>query len=452
MTGFSGPGIHLLDLTNPLLPALVTGARVDAVPPGNAQLTIEPAAATTPYLAVGPQGVLTPASVVLASTTGPATQTPGADYLILTTGDLAPAASSLAALRAAQGLQTAVVDVGDVMTEFNYGIYSPHALQSFLSYVHATWNPVPRYVVLAGAASFDYRNFLGFGGELVPTLMVSTNSGLFSSDNHLVDINGDGIPDFAVGRLPVLTNAERQLQSYVAKLAAYEATPGGQWINQALFAADETGPDDGLANYAADSVAIAGGLPALYVPQQVAALSSSDITAARATLFSCARQHGLGLVNYFGHAGLDRLPRRSACWTVERCRHLDQRPCAIASSSAARSPATSIASTCPSFSSPSASCWPTQANGGAVGNLELRRSLSYHSEGKELARLFYLDLGIPGSFRLGDVMLHALTQYANEPGLLDTVDLYTLLGDPATQVKPLTAPTGGAGTSANTKE
>jgi Peptidase family C25 len=442
VTGFSAPGIHLLDLTNPLLPALVTGARIDAVPAGGAQLTIEPAAATTPYLAVGPQGVLTPAAVVLASVTGPATQTTGADYLILTTGDLGPAASSLAALRAAQGLQTAVVDVGDVMTEFNYGIYSPHALQSFLSYVHATWNPVPRYVVLAGAASFDYRNFLGFGGELVPTLMVSTDSGLFSSDNHLVDINGDGIPDFAVGRLPVLTNAE--LQSYVAKLAAYEATPGGQWIDQALFAADETGPDDGLANYAADSVAIAGGLPALYVPQQVA-LSSSDITSARATLFS-ALGSGLGLVNYFGHAGLDRLSPLGLLTSSD----------AVTLTNGPRLPLLA-ALTCnvnrfdvPGFSS-LGELLANQANGGAVG-IWSSDGLSYHSEGKELARLFYLDLGIPGSFRLGDVMLHALTQYANEPGLLDTVDLYTLLGDPATQVKPLTVPAGGAGTSANTKE
>jgi hypothetical protein len=446
VTGFSGPGVRLLDLTNPLLPALVSGARIDTVPaigktPAGAQLTLMPATATTPYLAVGPQGVLAPASVVLTPGSTLATQPGGADYLVITTGDLMPAASSLAALRAAQGLRIAVVAVDDVMTDFNFGIYTPHAVQSFLAYVRTTWNPVPRYVVLAGAGNFDYRNFLGLGGELVPPMMVSTDSGLFSSDNHMVDVNGDGIPDFAVGRLPVLTNSE--LQAYVSKLAAYESTPGALWIDQAQFFADEVGPDDGVTDYAADSTAIAGALPSFYLPQQTV-LTADTIDAARSMLFA-GLANGLGLVNYFGHAGLDRLSPLSLLTSSD----------AVTLTNGPRLPLLA-ALTCnvnrfdvPGFTS-LGELLANQPNGGVIG-IWSSSGLSYHPEGEELARLFYLDLGIPGTFRLGDTMLHALTQYANEPGLLETVSLYTLLGDPAIQLKPLTAPTG-TGISSNQKE
>jgi hypothetical protein len=446
VTGFSAAGVRLFDLTNPLLPILVSGARIDTVPTNGkilagAQLTLVPATAATPYLAVGPQGVLTPAAVVLTPATGLASQPGGADYLVLTTGDLMPAATTLAGLRSAQGLRTAVVDVDDVMTAFNNGISSPHALQSFLSYVRATWNPVPRYVVLAGAGNFDYRNFLGLGGELVPPLMVSTDSGLFASDNHLVDINGDGIPDFAVGRLPVLTNGE--LQAYVNKLAAYEATPGAQWIDQAQFFADEPGPDDGVTNYAADSTTVAAGLPPLYLPQQIV-LTADTIDAARSTLFT-GLANGLGLINYLGHAGLDRLSPLSLLTSSD----------AVTLANGPRLPLLA-ALTCnvnrfdvPGFTS-LGELLANQPSGGVIG-IWSSSGLSFHPEGKELARLFYLDLAIPGSFRFGDTMLHALTQYANEPGLLETVSLYTLLGDPALQLKPLTAPVG-TGTSSNHQE
>ncbi len=446
VTGFSGAGVRLLDLTHPLLPALVSGARIDAVPaigktPAGAQLTVMPATPTTPYLAVGPQGVLAPAAVVLTPGSTLATQAGGADYLVLTTGDLMPAASSLAALRAGQGLRTAVVDVDDVMTAFNFGIYSPHALQAFLTYVRATWNPVPRYVVLAGAGTFDYRNFLGLGGELVPPLMVSTDSGLFASDNHMVDVNGDGIPDFAVGRLPVLSNAE--LQAYVSKLAAYEATPGAQWIDQTQFFADQTGPDDGVTDYAADSTAIASNLPQFYAPQQIV-LTPDTIDAARSTLFA-GLANGVGLVNYFGHAGLDRLSPLSLLTSSD----------AVTLTNGPRLPLLS-ALTCnvnrfdvPGFAS-LGELLANQPNGGVIG-IWSSSGLSFHPEGMELARLFYLDLAAPGTFRLGDTMLRALTQYANEPGLLETVSLYTLLGDPAVQLKALTPP-ASTGPSSTVRE
>ncbi len=438
--GFSGPAIHLLDLTNPAQPAVVSGAKVTATQSG-AQLTLVPSSATTPYLAVGPTGVMVPASVQAGVSTGLAEQSGGADYLILTTTDLAQGAAALAALRAQQGLRTAIVNVGAVMDEFNAGLYNPHAIQSFLAYVRARWNPVPRYVVFAGDGSFDYRNFLNLGGELVPPLMVETDEGLFASDNHMVDVDGDGIPDFAVGRLPVLSNSE--LQAYVSKLAAFEAAPSGSWIDQALMLADSPGPDDGVTNYVADSTAIAGGLPAGYAPQQIA-VTPDTVAGARSALFS-GLASGAGLVNYFGHAGLDRLSPLGLLTSAD----------AVTLTNGPRVPMMA-ALTCnvnrfdvPGYS-PLGALLANQPGGGVVG-IWSSSGVSLHPQGVELSRLFYLQLAQPASLRLGDVMRQALIQYANEPGLLDTVNLYTLLGDPAIGVKSLVPP-AGTSTSSNHRE
>ena len=91
-----------------------------------------------------------------------------------------------------------VVDVADVMDEFNYGISSPHAIRAFLDHARRYWSPSPRFVLLAGQGNLDYKDNLGLGGNLVPPLMVGTPSGLFASDNRLADLVGDdGVPEIA---------------------------------------------------------------------------------------------------------------------------------------------------------------------------------------------------------------------------------------------------------------
>jgi hypothetical protein len=429
VSGFSGAAIRLLDLTNPRLPALVTGARIDTA--GNAaSLTLQPSTPATPYFAAGPAAVRSPVWVKRVTPSGLAQRPGGADYLVLTTADLLPAASALAALRAAQGLRTAVIDLADVMNEFNNGLSSPHAIQAFLRYVRVAWNPVPRYVVLAGAGNFDYRNVLGLGGNLVPPLMVSTDSGLFAADNRFADVNGDGLPGFAVGRLPVVSGAE--LLAYVAKLVTYEATPGAGWINNALMLADETGPDDGLTNFAADSAAVTSGLPPGYAPQQIV-VTPGGVAAARSALFA-GLGAGAGLVSYFGHAGLDRLSGEGLLTTTD----------AAALANGPRLPLMA-ALTCsvnrfdvPGFS-PLGAVLADQPRGGAIA-IWSSSGLSVHPEAKALAQAFNYALADPANLRLGDAIQEALRRYAATQGTAATVDLYTLLGDPAIRLKPVPVP------------
>jgi len=446
VSGFSGSAIHLLDLTDPRQPALVTGARIDTTPAGSAagatRLTFVPSAPSTPYLAAGPQAVRAPAWVQLAVGKGLADRPGGADYLVLTTHDLMPGATALAALRSSQGLRTAVVDVAEVMDSFSFGLSNPHAIQSFLAHVRSAWNPVPRYLVLAGGGTFDYRNLLGFGGEKVPPLMLSTDAGLFAADNHLADLDGDGVPDFAVGRLPVASNAE--LLAYVAKLATYEATPGSGWNNLALMLADQPGPEDGQTNYAADSIDLVAALPGGYSPQQIA-ITSATVAASRSALFA-GLNAGAGLVNFLGHAGLDRLSPLNLLTSSD----------AVTLSNGPRLPLMA-ALTCnvnrfdvPGFSS-LGELLANQPNGGAVA-VWSSSGLSVQPAGKELARQFYLALANPANQRLGDAMQQALNRYAGgAQSLVTTLNFYTLLGDPATLLKPV-QPAAASGSASTHQE
>lgn len=55
----------------------------------------------------------------------------------------------------------ALVPVGDIYDEFGYGEASPQSLQSFLRYAYDNWaEPRPRYVLLVGQATSDYRGYL----------------------------------------------------------------------------------------------------------------------------------------------------------------------------------------------------------------------------------------------------------------------------------------------------
>ena len=99
-----------------------------------------------------------------------------ADLLILTRRDLFDALQPLARLREAQGLKVEMADIEDVFDEFNFGDRSPQALKDFLAYTQKQWAVRPRFVLLAGDASTDPRNYLGYGNnDIVPTKLIDTD-------------------------------------------------------------------------------------------------------------------------------------------------------------------------------------------------------------------------------------------------------------------------------------
>ena len=298
VSGFTGSDISLFDLTNPRFPKRVVNAAVDTVMD---TITIAPANAETPYLALLPSAVKKP--LLLADTPSNLKDSSNrADYLIITADELSGGAQLLADYRLGRGKTTMVVRLSDIFDEFSFGIYDPYAIRDFISLALSDWTTPPKYVVLVGDGTFDYKKNLAFFSvdvkNLMPVVMIDTPFGIYASDKRFGDVDGDGTLNVALGRIPAKTNAE--VSGFVDKIIAYEsALPGAR--NNVLMVADK--PDEGLFNnFPSDSdslAALIAGFTAdkVYYPGRTSVQMRNDFTA--------AVNSGEWLVNYIGHGGYD---------------------------------------------------------------------------------------------------------------------------------------------------
>ena len=224
----------------------------------------------------------------------------GADLIIVTVPQFRAALEPLVAARQKQGLRVAVVDVDQIYDTFSAGEPGPEAIRAFVQYARAHWPaPAPRYLLLAGDASYDPRGYLG-GAEqdLVPTQLVHTAfSGWTASDvwYALPDDGPEALPALAVGRLPAQT--AEQLAAMVAKTLEYESGDrAATWRHDALLVADNDEPGfaeaakafgDQLTGYQARAITVAG-----------------DGSGTRQELAQAFAQ-GTGLLGYFGHGSVE---------------------------------------------------------------------------------------------------------------------------------------------------
>ena len=221
------------------------------------------------------------------------------------------AAQSLAEYRRSRGLATMVVGIEDIYDEFNAGIAEPSAIRAFLRHATSRWSTAPRYVTLVGRGTYDYRNIEGFGDNLVPTQLVGSPDGLVASDVALADLSGDdGIPEIAIGRLPVVTAAD--VADYLAKIQAHESAASGEWQRRVLLTADNA---DVAGNFPADSDSVAALLPPEYAASRVDLTTTSGPAGRQAILQ--AVNDGVVAFNYIGHGGPDRLAQENLFTTAD---------------------------------------------------------------------------------------------------------------------------------------
>jgi hypothetical protein len=437
--GFSSAAVRLLAVSDPLHPRWITGAAVgpdNAGAPGSYQVSFTAPAAGT-YLAVAVPAV--PVAAADRAWSAPALKAAGnrARYLVIAPAAFHDAAERLADTRRAQGLEAMTVDLEQIWDEMNGGAASPEALRGFLAYAFAHWSVPPRYVALAGTGTFDYRNLLGFGDERVPPLMLSTPGGMFASDTLLGDVDGDGLPEMAVGRIPALSAAE--LDAYTAKLAAYEGATPAAWTGTALLLSDL--PDQG-GDFAADSEAIAGQLSGLYTTQRID-LATTPLADARAQLLA-ALGTGAGLVNYTGHGGLDRLSS-GGLLTDDDVPGLNR---------GGRSPLiTALTCVINRFDVPGIpSLGELLAKSPAGGAVAVwgPTGLSASGEARLLGERFYHSPGLDGGAdaRLGDRVLRATAEFRTLGGDPTLPPLYGIMGDPALRLQQPPTPAPGNRTGA----
>jgi predicted small secreted protein len=153
-----------------------------------------------------------------------------ADLVIVTSRDFFAALDPLAKLRVKQGFKVELVDIEDIYDEFSNGNRSPQAVKDFLQSAKANWKTGPKFVLLAGDLSYDPKNYLGHGDwDIVPAKLIDTGLLETASDDWFGDFNNDGVPELAVGRLPIRSVTDAAI--IVSKIIDYDsATPSAEML------------------------------------------------------------------------------------------------------------------------------------------------------------------------------------------------------------------------------
>jgi hypothetical protein len=222
----------------------------------------------------------------------------GYDFVIISHRDFLGSLDPLRKLRESQGLTVALIDVQDVYDEFSFGVKSPKAIKDFLTHAKAKWQKPPRYVLLVGDASYDPRNYLGLGNfDLVPTKMVDTAYFETASDDWFVDFNNDGLPEMAMGRLPVQTAEEAAI--IVSKIVGYERSGTKREV---LLVSDMKERSDDF-DFEKASEEVRGLLPTSLTVRKIYRSQFSSDAQARQELINGINQGPL-LVNFIGHGSI----------------------------------------------------------------------------------------------------------------------------------------------------
>lgn len=168
------------------------------------------------------------------------TKSKDGDYIIITHKDFSDAIAPLAEYRKNQGYKVVNVKINEVYDEFGYGIETPAAIKAFLDFAYHNWSTRPKYVLLAGDATLDYKDVSGYGKDgvknYIPTYFYNYHTlGEVPIDNWFVDVEGDILPEMNIGRIPAKTAAD--VSAVINKIISHEQSLNKS--NNVLLVADD---------------------------------------------------------------------------------------------------------------------------------------------------------------------------------------------------------------------
>ena len=295
--GFSRPKIRVVDYTDPLSVRELMG-NIKSLDTAYAITFKVLDIGTRRLMAFTGDQIKTPAGIVANKPSSWHQQSAGFDFVIISHKDFLNALGPLKQKRESQGLSVAVLDVEDLYDEFNFGNKSPQAIKDFLVSTTAIWDKSPRFVLLVGDATFDPCNFLGEGDyDLIPTKMLETVSLETASDDWFVDLDDDGLPDMAIGRIPVRTPEEADV--VVAKILGYDEA---SQMDRAVMVADKIGYLE--FDYAEACRDVEEFLPSSIVVEEIFRENFDDDLVAKAAVIASINSAPL-LVNYIGDGSVE---------------------------------------------------------------------------------------------------------------------------------------------------
>ena len=356
----------------------------------------------------------------------------GADYIIITHTDFIHDVQPLADFRNQQGLRAKVVNVQNIYDEFNHGILNPNAIREFLKYAYYNWqSPAPTYVLLVGDTHINVKS----GSNFVPTIRVQIPGyGSSASDHQFVTFRGeDNFPDMLIGRMPANNRVDARI--FVERTIKYETTsPVGPWHKRFLMLAGS----DSLFHSQINRLVSRHQLRNKYETERIYApyKDELDLSIDENVTTPIARRvidgfnNGASLINYIGHGG-------GGIWSDSRMldfedpeqnlTNISQLPLVISM--------TCYTGAFDGTKNSLAEELLRSENGGAIAVIGAT-SIGLLT-GDYILNREILDVIFNGHTQhIGAIFAQAKTQFLiNSPGFLDLTEVFTLFGDPATQLK-----------------
>ncbi len=338
------------------------------------------------------------------------------DWLVIAPNDFFPEIQPLLALRQSQGLVTMLVDAQQIYDQYYGGSPQPQALTLFFESISTQWRTFPRYVLLVGDFSYDRKPYNAAISEIPSYFVASAFAGETASDLPLMDLNGDNLPDFVIGRLPV--NHKSQLSNWVDKLTKYESKEMISGFDQIVAIADnqEAGFNQSaqqfLDHFSKDFSTT------LYQPEQNEINANGTIK----SFFNGSTD----LLAYFGHGSVDiwGKDRLFAIDDVSQLNNQEMVPLII-----------NLSCLTGYYIHPQnislVEALLSQKNGGSLAMIA-PTSLTFQSYQSILSAAFAYELQSDMNQRLGDMM--KLTWRAMDPAdsaSLEVMQTFLLFGDPA---------------------
>lgn len=297
LSGFSHSAIRVFDITDVNEVIEVTG-RVQRSSDGTygVSLTV-PESGERVLLALTEERIKQPAGILKDEPSSWSRRQYGYDLLMIAHEDFMGSLEPLKALRESEGLRAGIVNIEDLYDEYSFGAKSPRAIKDFLNHTRTYWSIVPRYVLLVGDASFDPRNYLGYGNQdYVPTRLIDATYLETASDDWFVDFDNDGVPEMAIGRLPVQT--VQDATALVSKVVGYRSSEN---MELALLVSDQ--PDSRDYDFEEGTDHLEALFPDPIQVQKIYRGRYQTIGEARSVLLGLINQGPL-LVNYMGHGSV----------------------------------------------------------------------------------------------------------------------------------------------------
>ena len=356
----------------------------------------------------------------------------GADYIIITHTKFIRDVQPLADFRSQQGLRAKVVNIQDIYDEFNHGILNPNAIREFLKYAYHNWQPpAPTYVLLVGDTHIDKNNINNF----VPTMRVQIPGyGSSASDHRFVTFRGDdNFPDMLIGRMPANNRVDADI--FVKRTIEHETgSPVGPWRKRLLMLAGS----DSIFHSQIDRLVSGNQLRNKYETERIKApyKDELDLSIDESVTTPIARRvidgfnNGASLINYIGHGG-------GGIWSDSRMldfedpeqnlTNISQLPLVISM--------TCFTGAFDGTKNSLAEELLRSRNGGAIAVIGAT-SVGL-LDGDYVLNSEIFDVMFKGHTQnIGAIFAQAKTQFLiNSPGFLDLAEVFTLFGDPATQLK-----------------